>query len=1044
MSITELSIKRPLLITVIFVTLILFGFIGYNNLSLNLLPKFTTNMVSVNTTYTGASPEEVLTSVTKPLEDALSAVEGVDAISSSSQEGSSSISLELTNSVSTKDAQLDAERKVNQLLASLPQGVDKPVVSRMSSDDDPILKLSISSDMSDTKLYDFIDNEIKPLLTNIPGVSNVSVIGGTKRQINVAIDNDKLKAYDLSLLDVNSVVSSSGASFPAGKIENDNNRYSLDLNAKVQTVEQLRQVVVRQNSDGSRVLLKDVASITDGKENVTQLNRLNSEPAIGIELKKQSDANTVEVSKLAKQRLEELKKTYAADNFDYHIASDQSIYTQASADAVVHDLFLAIIIVSFVMLFFLHSVRSATFVLVALPSAMIPSFILMWAFGFSLNMMTLMALSLVVGILVDDSIVILENIYRHMEMGKDKRTAALDGRNEIGFTALAITLVDVVVFLPLGFVGGMIGNIVKEYALVVVFSTLMSLLVAFTLTPLLVSRWGKLTQLSKTSLWGKANNWFESLINNFREFYSKVLKWSLGHKRYVIITIFLLIIGSVALIPAGFVGTEFIPTSDRGELNIQIDLAGNTPLKETNEKVAQIEKIILKHPEVVNVFSKVGTQSGAAMGSNASSNSNLAEISIQLTDVNKRGISTVNFGRKVRDEIGQIPGVKPTIKTVGMTGNASFDIQMNVEGVNRDSIMKAAAIVKEIFEKTPGTDYVQYSTKEAKPQVSVILDHDKMANYGVTVDDVGNAMQYGFSGNDNTKFRDNGEEYAVNLQLDGSNTMTIEDVRKFNVNNSRGATIPLEAIATITETSSQSVLERKDRLNSVTVNAIAVGRPSGSISDDIKKEIAKVKLPAGVEVVEAGFGKNQSDAFSSLFSAVGLGILLIYLIMVALYESVVYPFVVLFSLPVAIIGAILALALTLHTINLFSILGIIMLLGLVAKNAILIVDFANQEKAKDMSVKDALIAAGRERLRPILMTTLAMILGMLPMALSSDAGSETKNGMAWVIIGGLTSSMIFTLVFVPVMYTIIEGWKNKVNGWFRKKNVPAAEVQMKV
>lgn len=1030
MTITELSIKRPLLITVIFVTLILFGLISYNSLSLNLLPKFTTNMVSVNTTYTGASPEEVLTSVTKPLEDALSSVEGVDAISSSSQEGSSSISLELTNSVSTSDAQLDAERKINQILATLPQGVDDPVVSRMSSDDDPILKLSISSDMSDTELYDFIDNEIKPLLTNVPGVSDVSVIGGTKRQINVEIDNDKLKAYNLSLLDVNSVVSTSGASFPSGKIENDNNRYSLDLNAKVQTVAQLRAVVVRQNNDGSRVLLKDVASITDGKENVTQLNRLNSEPAIGIEIKKQTDANTVEVSKLAKQRLEELKKSYAADNFDYNIASDQSIYTQASADAVVHDLVLAIIIVSFVMLFFLHSVRSSTFVLVALPSAMIPSFILMWVFGFSLNMMTLMSLSLVVGVLVDDSIVILENIFRHMEMGKDKRTAALDGRNEIGFTALAITLVDVVVFLPLGFVGGMIGNIVKEYALVVVFSTMMSLLVAFTLTPLLASRWAKLPHLSKTSLWGKTNLWFESLIDDFREFYAKILKWSLSHKRYVIVAIFLLIVGSVALIPAGFVGTEFIPQSDRGELNIQIDLAGNTPLKETNAKVAQIESLILKHPEVVNVFSKVGTQSGASMGSNASSNSNLAEISIQLTDVNERSISTVNFGRNVRDEIMQIPGVKPTIKTVGMTGNASFDIQMDVQGVNRDSIMKAAAIVKSIFEKTAGTDYVQYSSKEAKPQVSIVLDHDKMASYAVTTNDVGNAVQYAFSGNNNTKFRDDGEEYAINLQLDGFNTMTIEDVRRFNVKNSRGATIPLEAIAKITETSSQSVLERKDRLNSVTINAIAVGRASGSITDDITKELEKVKFPAGVDVVQAGFGKNQSDAFSSLFMAVGLGILLIYLIMVALYESIVYPFVVLFSLPVAIIGAILALALTLHTINLFSILGIIMLLGLVAKNAILIVDFTNQEKEKGMSVKDALIEAGRERLRPILMTTLAMILGMLPMALSSDAGSETKNGMAWVIIGGLTSSMIFTLVFVPVMYTIIEGWKNKVNGWF--------------
>jgi hydrophobic/amphiphilic exporter-1 (mainly G- bacteria), HAE1 family len=1032
MSITELAIKRPLLITVIFVTLILFGFIGYNSLSLNLLPKFTTNTITVSTTYRGASPEEVLTSVTKPLEDALSSVEGIDAMSSSSQEGSSSITIELLSSVTSSDAQLDAERKVKQVLSTLPKGIDEPVVSRMSSDDMPIFKMSVSSNLSDTKLYDLVDKEIKPVLTNIPGVSDVTIIGGTQRQINVDIDNNKLKAYKLSLLDVNTAVTASGASFPGGKIEDKTSRYSLDLNAKVKTVEQLRNVVIREGQKGSRIQLKDIASVTDGKERVTTLNRLNGEPAIGIQIKKQSDANTVDVCHRAAERAEELKKTYAADNFNYHIASDQSIYTQASVNAVVDDLMLAIIIVAFVMLFFLHSFRSSSFVLVALPSAIIPTFMLMWAFNFSLNMMSLMSLSLVVGILVDDSIVVLENIYRHMEMGKGKRTAALDGRNEIGFTALAITMVDVVVFLPLALVSGMIGNIVREYAFVVVFSTLMSLLVAFTLTPLLASRWGALTHLTKDTWWGKMNIWFESLIDNFREFYTKVLELALNHKRSVILIVSALILGSIALIPAGFVGTEFIPQSDRGELNIQIDLKGNTPLKETNAKIAQVEGIIMKHPEVVNVFSNVGTQSGA-MGGSSSSNSNLAEISIMLTDANKRTMSTIEFGRMIREEVMQVTGVKPTIKTVGMAGGSNFDVQMAVEGTNRDSILKVAAIIKSIMEKTPGTDYVQYSTKESKPQVSVVLNREKSAKYGVTINEAGNAIQYAFSGNNNTKFKDNGEEYDINLQIDEANAKSVQDIREFNIYNSRGAVVPLAAIADITETTSQSVLERKDRLNSMTVNAVVIGRPSGSVSSEIKEKLSTVKLPVGVQIVEAGMGKNQSSAFSSLFLAVVLAITLMYLIMVALYESLVYPFVVLFSLPVAIIGAILALALTLKTINLFSILGIIMLLGLVAKNAILIVDFTNQEKEKGLSVRESLISAGRERLRPILMTTFAMILGMLPMALSTAAGSETKNCMAWVIIGGLTSSLMFTLVLVPVMYTIIERWKNKINDKFRKK-----------
>jgi HAE1 family hydrophobic/amphiphilic exporter-1 len=1034
MSITEISIKRPLLITVIFVTLLLFGLLSYQSLNYNLLPKFSTNMISISATYTGASPEEVQTSVTKPIEDAVSAIEGVDRISSSSQEGVSSVSVELKQDADSKQAQLDVERKINQIKASLPADADDPVVSRFSSDDQPIMKISVASSLTDTRLYDFVDQQVKPLLTNIPGVAQVNIIGGTERQINVALDNDKLKAYDLSISEVNQAVNLSGASFPAGSVESPIARYSIDLNAKVKNVEELRNVIIRQNTDGSRVLLKDVAHVTDGQQEPATLNRLNGESAIGIEIKKQSDANTVEVSKLAKQKLEEIKTTFASSAFRYHIASDQSIYTLASVHAVIDDLILAVCIVAAVMLFFLHSLRSSSFVLVALPTAMIPTFILMWAFNFSLNIMTLMSLSLVVGILVDDSIVVLENIYRHLEMGKDKRTAAIEGRNEISYTAVAITLVDVVVFLPLGLVSGMIGNIVREYALVVVFSTLLSLLVAFTLTPLLASRWGKLSHLDNRNTWGKINSWFESLINQFRDFYTKILTWSLAHKRYVIVTIIVLIIGSIALIPAGFVGAEFISQSDRGELNVQIDLAAQTPLKQTNAAVAQVEKTIMKHPEVMDVFSNVGTQQGASISTSGNSNSNLAEISVMLTDKKKRNISTAEFGKILRKEIEAIPGIKPTIKLTGITGNASFDLQLAVKGTNIDSIGKAAAIVKQIVASTPGSDYVQYSTKEAKPQVSVILNRDKMASLNVSVTDVGNAIQYAFKGNDNTRYRENGEEYNINLQLDDADKTGIANVRNLNIYNKRGAVVPLNEIAEIKETISQSVLERKDRLNSIQIYAAAVGRPSGTIMEEVKEKLAKVKLPEGVQVSEEGFSKNQGDSFKSLFMAIGLGIVLIYLVMVALYESIIYPFVVLFSLPVAIIGAILALALTLKTINVFSLLGIILLLGLVAKNAILIVDFTNQQKAAGKPVNDALIEAGRERLRPILMTTFAMIFGMLPMAMATGAGSETKSAMAWVIIGGLTSSMIFTLIIVPSVYMIIENWRVAVNNRLLGKN----------
>jgi len=1032
MSITELSIRRPLLITVIFATLILFGYLSYQTLNYNLLPKFESNSISVNTTYTGASPEEVQTSVTKPIEDAVAAIEGVDQITSSSQEGASAVTATLKSGTNVKDAQLDAERKINQMKADLPAAVKDPVVSRLSSDDEAIMKISITSSISGTELYDFIDLQVKPLLTNIQGVAEVDITGGTQRQISVLLDNDKLQAFKISSADVNQAVSFSGASYPAGFVTGNTTRYSIDLNAKVKTVEDLRNVIVRQNSDGSRVLLRDVAYITDAQKENTTLNRINGAPAIGIEIKKQTDANAVNVSKLVKARLAEIETSFTSKDFNYHIASDQSIYTLASADAVIDDLFIAVLIVACVMLFFLHNLRSASFVMLAIPSAMIPTFIGMWYFGFSLNLMTLMGLSLVVGILVDDSIVVLENIYRHLEMGKDKRTAALEGRNEIGFTAIAITLVDVVVFLPLSLAGGLIGNILKEYALVVVLSTLMSLFVAFTLTPLLASRWGKLARLTKTNWWGRINSWFESIIDNLRELYTRILKWSLGHKRYVFLLVILLIIGSIALVPTGFVGSTFIPTSDRGELNIQLDMASETPLKETNQAVAKVEKIVMSHPEVVNVFSNVGTQQGASFGGSGSNNSNLAEISVILADKKKRSISTEDFGKMIRNEIGVIPGIKPTIKLVGITGNASFDLQLAVKGTNMDSLAGAAAIVKQIVTATPGSDYVQYSTKEAKMQISITLNRDKMAKLGVSVNDVGVAVQYAFKGNDDTKFRDKGEEYNINMELDKGDRRTIENVRKLSIYNSRGASIPLSEVADIRENISQSVLERTDRLNSIEVNAAAIGRPAGTVMAEIQQKLATAKLPEGITVSVEGMSKNQGDAFGSLFLALGVGILLMYLVMVALYESIVYPFVVLFSLPVAIIGAVLALALTLNSLNIFSLLGMIMLLGLVAKNAILIVDFTNHQKDKGASVKDALVEAGRERLRPILMTTLAMVFGMLPMAFASGAGAETKNAMAWVIIGGLTSSLIFTLVLVPSVYVVIEGLRVKVNKLFSR------------
>lgn len=1022
MSITEISIKRPLLVTVFFVTLILFGFISYKQLNYNLLPKFEANVIIVQTVYRGASSDEIQNVVTKPIEEAISAIEGIDKISSSSSEGLSLVTVQLKSGINTLDAQRDAERKINQIKSTLPDDADDPVVNRFNTDEIPVLRISVSADMSEPQLYDLIDQKIKPLLSNVAGVGTVRLIGGNEREIQVSLDNDKLQAYNVSSAQVNQIIANSSSSFPAGSILSNDNRVSIRLDAKLVKTDELRNLIIRQNADGSRILLKDLALITDGQTDTKTINRNNGKAGIGIEIVKQADANAVNVSKSVKEALKNIEQQYASQKFTYDIAADQSIYTLASADAVVHDLFLAIVIVAGVMLFFLHSFRSSMFVLVSIPSAMIPTFILMYVFGFSLNLMTLMGLSLVVGILVDDSIVVLENIYRHLEMGKSKVVAALEGRQEIGFTALAITLVDVVVFLPLSMSGGLIGNILREFSLVVVFSTLMSLLVSFTLTPLLASRWGKVEVLSKSSLWGRINLSFERFLDGLQRDYGKMLAWSLNHKRWVLITIIIMFIGSIALLGTGFIGTAFTGSGDRGEFAIQLEMSPQTPLSQTNLMTRKVEQLLLQKPEVEKVFANIGTQTGA-MGS-GSSNSNISEISVTLVEKQKRKLSTDAFADMIRNEIVKIPGAKAVIRPVSITGNSEAPIQIAIKGVDMDKIKVVAKDIKEIVRKTPGTDYVEYSTKSPKTEISIQLNRDKVSQAGLSIPEVGGAIQLAFRGNDQSKFKQAGEEYPINISLEKSDKRSIENIRELTLKNSRGAIIKLKDVAEVSEVVGQAILERSDRMNSIKVTASAVGRPTGTIVADIQKQIEKVKIPDGIVIEYQGEAQRQKDAFGSLGLAFGLGVLLVYLIMVALYESVVYPFVVLFSIPVALIGALLALALSMESLTIFAIVGLIMLLGLVAKNGILIVDFTNHLKEQGMSVREALIEAGKERLRPILMTTIAMITGMLPIALASGSGAEVKNGMAWVIIGGLSSSLLLTLFLVPSMYMIIESFKN--------------------
>ncbi|UZR96398.1 efflux RND transporter permease subunit [Chondrinema litorale] len=1033
MSITEISIKRPLLICTIFTGLILFGIICYTNLNYNLLPSFDTGNLSIRTILPGASPQEIETKVTKQIEEAVSTVEGIDIITSSSLQNVSVIQITLKSGVDEIEAQQDVERKITQIKSTLPEDIDDPIVNRFSTDDFAVLNISVSANVSDKELYDLIDQDVKPGLSNVMGVGDINIIGGQQREIKILLDNDKLQMYRLSAKQVFQVIAGNTASLPGGNISNETENLSITINADYNQIELLHNLVVKDDGAGSRILLSEVATVSDAQEQVETINRINGKSAIGVQVFKTGDANAVEVSELVKEKLAELKELYADQDFSYEIASDQSIYTLDSADAVMHDLFLAVLIVGVVMLFFLHSLRSALFVLVAIPSAMIPTFILMYLMGFSLNLMTLLALSLVVGILVDDSIVVLENIFRHLEMGKEKRKASLEGRNEIGFTAVAITLVDVVVFLPMAFAGGLIGGILEEFSLVVVVSTLMSLFVAFTLTPMMASRFVKLEHLTRDKMWGKIMLGFEDIINYLKDNYGQLLHWTLHHKRYFFTLVIALMILSVALVPAGFIGASFVGSSDRGELAIQLETSTETPIRETNLLVKEAEKLVLAHPEVKTVYTLVGTQTGAK-----GNTENIAEMSVSLVEKTERNFSSDEFGVMARNEIEKIPGLQVTVIPTSITGNVNAPIQVVIKGTKKEDVYKASNQVKELVASIPGSDYVRFSTKGSTKQIQVTPNREKIDLLGLNLADVAQSIQLAFNGNDNIDFMDGDDTYNLKVEIDQGDKKSIEAIENLALSNRNGQMIKLKQVADVEQITGQYILQRTNRQSSITVTSSAVGRPSGDIVNDIKAKLEETDLPSGIEVSFEGDAKNQQESFRSLAFALIIAMVLVYMVMVSLYESLVYPFIVIFSVPVALIGALLALALTMNQLTIFTIIGMIMLLGLVTKNGILIVDFANHLKEEGNNVVEALIEAGKERLRPIIMTTFAMILGMLPLAISQSSGSEFKNGMAWVLIGGLTSSFLFTLFLVPSVYLVVENLKVKL----QQKRGMAVEVKL--
>jgi len=1029
MKLTQISIQRPAFITMVFTALAALGIFAYSQMGVDLLPKMDWPIVSVVTIYPGAGPKEVETTVSKPIEEALSSLNGLKHARSFSNEGVSIVLAEFSFTTDVEAATNEVQRKIDGVRADLPKEIYTPTVSKSDINDFPIVRIAMSGKNIEARaLYQFADEHVSQRLEQLSGVSSVEIVGGQKREIRIEVDNDRLRAYNLSVLQVSQALQKENLDFPTGKINSPTSQHIVRVAGKFTTPAAMEYIVLAANGD-SKIYLRDVAKVLDAYNEDVTYTRLNGEPSVGLMLQRQSGANSVQVAALAKAELEKIEKEQNGQ-IHFEIAQDITQFTLHSVDEVKRDLGIAVLMVAIVLFVFLHSFRNSLIVLLSIPTSLITTFIMMQAFGFTINLVSLMALALVIGILVDDSIVVLENIHRHLDKGENPKVAALKGRQEIGFAAIAITLVDVVVFLPIALIGGIVGKIFKEFGLTVVVSTMLSLFVSFTLTPMLASKWSRAGAAIFRWRWlNLLVEKFENFQEHLNERYRRWLAWGLDHRKTVLLVSFGLLLLSFTLVPLGFIGTEFMSEADRGEFAVNLEMPIGTALDITDDATKRVENILASLPEVTRYMATVGKSQSEW---SSAKRPNVAQISVALQDNRERERSTAEVMNDIAQQAAAIPGLEIRMSPISMFGAAQeAPLQIEVRGPELETLAGVAEKVTAIAAQAAGTRDVKSSWEEGQPEIKISVDRERAAQFGLTLGEIGVALRTAFEGDIATKFKDGNTEYDTRVVLAKTNRSNPSDVEKVTLVNYRGERIFLGQVADIFYGKGPTMIGRKDRERLITVSSNLDGTVAlGQISAEIQKQAATLELPPGVSISYAGDVQNMQDMFRDMTIAICFAVLFVYMIMVALFESYVHPFTIMFSIPVALVGGLGALALTGQTLNMFSMIGTLLSLGLVTKNAILLVDRANEQRAKGLSVRDALLEAGPTRLRPIIMTTLTMVLGMMPLALALGAGSEIRQSMAIVVIGALVSSTLLTLVLVPVIYTYMEGLRARLS---RKK-----------
>ncbi len=1020
MRISRLAVHRPIFTIMVVLITIILGVVSLTRLPVDLMPDISYPTLSISSSYENASPEEVEELITRPIEEAVSAVPGVEEVSSTSMEGSSTIRVTFAWGTDLDAAANDIRDRLDRVITNLPEKAERPRLRKFDLASFPILTLGVSSKLDPVELRQIAENQVKYRLERVPGVAAVDIHGGLEREIHINLNPDKVKALGLPLNQIISRINEGNINVPAGTIDQGNLEVTVRTPGEYHSLDQIRDTVVaiRENVP---IRIGEVADVEDSWLKVTRIVRVNGEPGLRLSVNKQSGKNTVEVARNVHKELERIAQDIPHIKIIPII--DTSDYIQRSIANVGSSAVYGGILAVLVLLLFLRNIPSTAVIATAIPISIIATFVLMYFAGFTLNIMTLGGLALGVGMLVDNAIVVLENIYRMRESGESSERAAINGTEEVSDAIVASTLTTVVVFLPLIFVRGMSGVMFKQLSIVVSFSLLCSLAAALTVVPMFSAR--ILTapdkgNLLKETLGSRIFRYSGHIFTLIETKYKHILHISLNHRASVIIGALALLGGSLALIP--LIGVELMPSTDESEVRVTGEMQVGTRLDVLNTRIKQIEEIVEKSvPEIKNMVTNMGGSSWRG------TTSHTGQIQIALKPQSQRSRSSEQVAGDLRLKLANIPGMLVRTRagqglSLLRVGPSDTDrIEVEIRGHDLQVADALAQQVKKIVENIEGITDAKASRESGRPEEVVIIDRQKAADMKLTVSDIANALQTIISGTQAGNFRQLGDEYVILVKIKEAEKMNLMDILDLTLTNSDGQAVVLRNVVEIKPRSGPVQVERKDQERVVTISANTSGRDMGSVLTDIRRQLRSVPAPQGFNILLRGDYEEQQKAFNELLLSCFLALVLVYMVMACQYESLRDPFVVMFSVPLAAIGVTIMLFLTGTTFNIQSFIGCIMLGGIVVNNAILLVDHTNLlRRTAGMSLRDAIEEAGRRRLRPILMTTLTTIIGLIPLALGLNEGGEAQAPMARVVIGGLFSSTLITLVFVPVIYSIFE------------------------